>query len=100
MWLHPRVEITGPQWSAFRETYDGFKPIRPWTVWGWHGSDEYGNCSVYVTTALLGGITIFPGLHFQRHVEAPQPGDADTAYKRWYQATFRGPERCDASEEE
>ena len=78
MWLHPRVEIQGPQWRAgdFRDVWH--------RVWAGHSGDEYGNCSFFLITALLGGIVIFPGLHFQRDIELPEPGEHPWTDRRYY----------------
>jgi hypothetical protein len=62
MWLHPRLEVCGPDLS-----------------WGWKvhlkpGGDEYGNCSYYLKCALF-CVVVFPFPHFQRNVEIPEPGE-------------------------
>lgn len=62
MWLHERLEVTGPDLGW-----------RPWRISAGHGSDEFGNCSLYLRTTLL-GVVIFPFPHFQRDVEVPEPG--------------------------
>jgi hypothetical protein len=86
MWLHPRVEIQGPQW--FPERHRGIAVIHPWTVWCGHSSDEFGNCALYVTTALLGGVTVFPFLHFQLDVEVPGQEGTAAEWQKWYHRTF------------
>jgi hypothetical protein len=91
MWLHERLEVDGPDLE-----------------WGWRtisaglGSDEYGNCSLYLRTALF-GIVIFPFPRFQRKAEVPEPGthpwidavqypDLKPAEPGWVTA---GRERCE-----
>jgi hypothetical protein len=87
MWLHPRLEISGPQFPA--EHREGFEPIRWFTIWRGHGSDEYGNCSWYFTTALPGGVIFFWDPHFQRDVELPSDSDATAEdWRRWYDRKF------------
>lgn len=89
MWLHPRLEIQGPQFPA--EHREGFEPIRWFTAWIGHSGDEYGNCAFQCDTALLGGFTIFWDPHFQRDVEVPRDSDATAAdWQRWYDRKFNG----------
>lgn len=61
MWINRRLEVNGLD-------------LR----WGWkpeigHGGDEFGNCSVYLKTALF-HVVVFPFPHFQQEVEVPEPG--------------------------
>jgi len=77
MWLHPRLEILGPQWGR-----DDDVPF--WQFWGGHGGDEYGNCSVYLITPLIGGVVFFyEAMHFQRDVTTPFPDSTQKDYVRW-----------------
>lgn len=72
---HERLWFQAPQWQ--KDCW--------WRVWGWHGGDEYGNCSVYLITGLLGGITLFYELDFQREVLVPEPGENAWADARYWQ---------------
>lgn len=71
MWLHPRLEVDGPdrEWG--------------WKVKAGHGGDEFGNCSLYVKTALF-RVVVFPFPHFQRDVEVPDPGTHPWIDKVWW----------------
>jgi hypothetical protein len=74
MWFGDRLEINFPNiwWEEFRSN-----PIKELTMFQFgHGGDEYGNCSVYLSTSLI-RIVVFPGLCFQRKVEMPDPGTND-----------------------
>lgn len=83
-WPHPRLEIQAPQWD--RDSW--------WRTWGWHGGDEYGNCSVYIITGLLGGFVFFYELDFQRDVLQPDPGMSRWADRRLYAAGTCPSEAC------
>ena len=78
-WPHPRLDLTAPQWQ--RDDW--------WRIWGWHGSDEYGNSSVYLVTGLLGGFVFFCELDFQRDVELPDPGMNKFIDRRYYPEDMR-----------
>lgn len=82
-----RLQIEGPQFWSWRHEDEGFTPIRPWTLWHGHACDEYGNCSVYLRVAGLGGIVFFwePPSHFQRDIELPDPG-----ISRWIDRRYHG----------
>lgn len=73
MWLHPRLEIQGPD--------PGW---RPWRIHLLPGADEYGNCSYYLKTSLF-YVVIFPFPHFQRDVEVPEPGVNPWIDAVWWQ---------------
>lgn len=73
MWLHERLEVTGPDL--------GWRPLH---VSAGHGGDEFGNCSLYLRTALF-GVVIFPFPHFQRKVEVPEPGAHPWIDAVWWQ---------------
>lgn len=72
MWLHPRLEVQGPD--------PGW---RPWRVHLRHGSDEYGNGSLYLKTALF-YLVVFPYPRFQRDVELPELGECPWVDATWY----------------
>lgn len=73
-YLSERLRLEAPDWS------------RGWwhRVSGWHGGDEYGNCSVYFRTGFLGGIVLFYELDFQRDVLVPDPGECKWIDRRYY----------------
>jgi hypothetical protein len=73
-YLSERLWLVAPEWS------------RGWwhRVNGWHGGDEYGNCSVYFRTGFLGGIVLFYELDFQRDVLVPDPGECKWIDRRYY----------------
>ena len=67
--LKKRIIFIPPQWKA-----DDFRDV--WSKsWRGHACDEYGNCSYYAISALLGGIEIFPFPHYQKDVKLPKPGE-------------------------
>jgi hypothetical protein len=70
-----RLQLEGP---------DTDPEVWPWKIWGGHGSDEYGNCSVYFKVALLGGLVFFWDPHFQVETELPEPGESAWIDKRYY----------------
>jgi hypothetical protein len=76
MWLlNGRLEINGPQWgSIYLRTRTDERNVPVWTLWGIHGGDEYGNCSIYLISPLIGGLVFFYELpsHFQRKVLLPE----------------------------
>lgn len=74
MWIGKRLEFCRPEFS---------KDVR-WKVWGWHGSDEYGNCSIYFKLPLIGGLTFFYELDFQTDVLVPCFGVNEWVDRRQY----------------
>jgi hypothetical protein len=97
--LGGRLELQGPQWGE-DPGEEGTWWQKWWQrTWRGHGCDEYGNCSLYVITALLGGFTIYPYPHFQREVLMPLPGEnawADRVYwKEVIEADVLTPEERD-----
>jgi hypothetical protein len=80
-----RLQIEAPEHMAWRKT-EGFTPIYPWSTWYGHSSDDYGNCSVFIKVAALGGIVLFwePPSHFQRDVELPAMGASKWIDRRYY----------------
>ena len=80
-----RLQIEGPQFVTGRQE-ESFTRIWPWTVWRGHASDEYGNCSVYIRVACLGGIVLFwePPSHFQRDIELPELGASPWIDRRYH----------------
>jgi hypothetical protein len=83
--LRGRFQFQAPQWNSILHE-DGIT----WkTCWSGHGSDEYGNCSVYFTSALLGGIVFFWDPHFQLKVQVPNPNEATPEqWQSWYEAKY------------
>jgi hypothetical protein len=74
MWIGERLEINGPQWSRiYLRTRTDKRDVPFWYLWGFHGSDEFGNCSFYINNPVFGGVVFFFELpsHFQREVELP-----------------------------
>lgn len=80
MWFGERLEINIPNISL-----DLLKqsPVKELTFFDYgHAGDEYGNCSVYLSTPLI-RIVVFPGLCFQREVEVPNED-----VHPWFQAMY------------
>lgn len=69
---HPRFWVDTPNISWHYLFHGDLRELYG-ISWG-HGGDEYGNCSLYFSCALL-SIVIFPGLCFQREVEVPDMGE-------------------------
>lgn len=69
---HPRLWVDTPN-IAWGLLFQG--DLRElWNLQAGHGGDEYGNCSLYFSCPLV-SVVLFPGLCFQREVEAPGPGE-------------------------
>lgn len=72
MWVHPRLQVCGPDRGGGRKSRLG------------HGGDEYGNCSWFLKTALF-QVVVFPYPHFQQEVEVPEPGTHPWIDAVWWQ---------------
>lgn len=73
--IRERIRIEGPDWE-----WDNW-----WKVSGFHGGDEYGNCTFYIRS-ILGGIVIWYGLHYQTDVELPEMGEVAWVDRVFYDA--------------
>lgn len=80
LYLHERLWLEAPDWR--RETSSGFSPVPSWS--GFHGGDEYGNCSLYFRSKWLGGVVFFYEPGFQLEVELPEPGVSKWIDRRYY----------------
>jgi uncharacterized protein YuzE len=98
-----RLVIEGPNWSGgylLNDETDDVEWVRSrwpwmidWSIWGGgHGGDEYGNCSLYYRTPLLGVVWFYPTGHYQTMVEVPEPGENRWADEREYNG-YHGPDR-------
>jgi hypothetical protein len=85
-----RIQLEGPDWRA------PLAGVPWWKCSGGHGSDEYGNCSVYFRCFLF-GIVFFWDPHYQDKVELPlnlnlpQEEERDQ-WRWWYSEKFEGGE--------
>jgi len=68
--IRERIRIEGQELFPF----DSYAKKNWWRISGFHGGDEYGNCTFYIRT-ILGGIVIWYGLHYQTDVELPEMGE-------------------------
>jgi hypothetical protein len=68
------VEDQFPEWVEHKGFREFLTLIRDWQVYGGHGGDEYGNCTLYIRCPLFGIVWWYPTGHYQNEVEMTQPG--------------------------